>query len=100
MEVKAPQDKPSTRDVWMRGLFMLLFMIAFWVGQTLLNLLAIVQFLWLLFANEPNQFLGRFGGSLSIWFSEVARFLSCASEEKPFPWKSWPDAGGIPAITP
>src|SRR5262245_52108414 len=48
METKAPDDKPTTRDVWMRGLFMLLFIIAFWVGQTLLNLLAVVQFIWLL----------------------------------------------------
>jgi hypothetical protein len=100
MEIKAPEDKPSTRDVWMRGLFMLLFMIAFWVGQTLVNLLAIVQFLWLLFAHEPNQFLVRFGTSLSVWFSEVARFLSCASEEKPFPWKPWPEAGPTPGVAP
>jgi hypothetical protein len=100
MEVKAPEDKPSTRDVWMRGLFMLLFMIGFWVGQTLMNLLAIVQFLWLLFAGEPNQFLVRFGSSLAIWFSEVACFVSCAREDKPFPWMPWPDARGNPAASP
>ena len=67
METKAPDDKPTTRDVWMRGLFMLLFIIAFWVGQTLLNLLAVVQFIWLLVARESNQFIARFGNSLSIW---------------------------------
>jgi hypothetical protein len=100
METKALEAKPSTRDVWMRGLFMLLLMIGFWVGQSLLNLLALVQFLWLLFAREHNQFLARFGGSLSTWLSEVGRFLSCASEERPFPWRPWPDAGGSPAMTP
>ena len=93
MEVKAPEDKPSTSDVWMRGLFMLVFMIGFTVGQWLLNLLAVVQFLWLLFAREPNEFLARFGNSLSIWLAEIGRFLSCASDEKPFPWRSWPTAG-------
>jgi Domain of unknown function (DUF4389) len=92
MDIKAPEDKPTTQDIWMRGLFMLLFMIGFWAGHTLLNLLTLVQFLWLLFAHEPNRFLARFGSSLSIWFSEVARFLSCTSEDKPFPWKPWPDA--------
>lgn len=92
MEIKAPDHKPTTRDVWIRGLFMLLFIIAFWVGQVLLNLLAVVQFLWLLFAHEPNQFLVRFASSLSTWFSDVTRFLSCASDEKPFPWIEWPDA--------
>ena len=83
----------------MRGLFVLLFMIGFWVGQSLLNVLAIVQFLWLLFAHEPNQFLARFGSSLSTWLSEIGRFLVSASEEKPFPWRPWPDAAASRAVT-
>lgn len=33
METKTPDDKPSTRDVWMRGLFMLLFMMGFAIGS-------------------------------------------------------------------
>ena len=82
----------TTRDIWMRGLFMLLFMFAFAVGQGLLNLTAVVQFIWLLVTKEPNGFLLRFGRSLSGWFGEIARFLSCATDEKPFPWKSWPDS--------
>ena len=96
METKTPDDKPSTRDVWMRGLFMLLFMIGFAIGQALLNILAIVQFIWLLAAREPNHFLARFGNSLAMWLAEIGRFLSCATNEKPFPWRSWPDAGAPP----
>ena len=69
METKAPDDKPTSRDVWMRGLFMLLFMIGFAVGVWLLNLLAIVQFVWLLAAREANHFIARFGNSLSIWLA-------------------------------
>jgi hypothetical protein len=98
MEVKAPEDKPSTSDVWMRGLFMLLFVIGFTVGQWLLNLLAIVQFLWLLFARESNQFLAGFGNSLAVWLADVARFLTCATDDKPFPWRPWPGpAAGLSA---
>jgi len=80
-------------DVWKRGLFMLLLAVAFGIGQMLLNLITLVQFLWLLFTGEPNYALVRFGGSLSIWLGETARFMTCASEEKPFPWRDWPDAG-------
>jgi hypothetical protein len=87
------QQNPDKRGVWKRGLFMLLFAVAFGVAQTLLNLLAVVQFFWLLFAAEPNRFLLRFGRSLSVWFADAALFLSCATEEMPFPWKSWPDGG-------
>jgi hypothetical protein len=92
MEIEDQENGPKTRDIWIRGLFMLLFMIAFGVGQALLNLTALVQFIWLLVAKEPNQFLRRFGSSLSNWLAEIGRFLSCASDDKPFPWKSWPDS--------
>jgi uncharacterized protein DUF4389 len=78
METNAPA-KPTTRDVWMRGLSMLILVIGFAVGQWLLNFIALVQFLWLLFAREPNGFLARFGNSLAIWLAEVGRFLTCAT---------------------
>ncbi len=91
MDTEEQAAGPTTREIWMRGLFMLLFMIAFGVGQVLLSLLALVQFLWLLFAKKPNPFLLRFGKSLASWFSDVTQFLSCASDDKPFPWKDWPD---------
>ena len=98
METKAPDDKPTARDVWMRGLFMLILIIGFAVGQWLLNLLALVQFLWLLVARAPNEFLARFGNSLAIWLAEVGRFLTCATDDKPFPWRAWPgSAGDLPA---
>lgn len=87
------QEYASKRGIWKRGLFMLLFAVAFGIAQTLLNLLAVAQFLWLLFAREPNQFLLRFGRSLSVWFADVALFLSCTTEDMPFPWKNWPDGG-------
>jgi Domain of unknown function (DUF4389) len=96
MEIKAPEHKPTASDVWMRGLFTLLLMISFAIGQWLLNLLTIVQFLWLLFAREPNPVLATFGNSLSVWLAEAGRFLTCASDEKPFPWRPWPDVAHDP----
>jgi Domain of unknown function (DUF4389) len=77
-------------DVWKRGLFMLFFAIAFSIGQMVLNLTAIVQFIWLLAMRERNEYLARFGASLSEWFAEVSRFQSCATDDKPFPWRPWP----------
>ena len=60
METKVPDNKPTTGDVWMRGLFMLLFIIGCNIGVWLLNFLAIVQFLWLLFdAPSRNASLQR-----------------------------------------
>ncbi len=78
------------RDVWKRGLFMLLFAVAFGIGQMALNVITIVQFLWLLIQRERNEYLVRFGASLSNWFAEVARFQTGVTEDKPFPWRPWP----------
>ncbi len=93
MDMERQGETARPREVWKRGLFMLLFAIAFGVGQFVLNVTAVVQFLWLLFASEPNQFLVRFGRSLSAWLADTARFMTCASDDKPFPWQQWPDAG-------
>jgi hypothetical protein len=55
METTRHEQDPASGEVWMRGLFMLLFMIAFGLGQFILNLLAVVQFLWLLFARGTQS---------------------------------------------
>jgi hypothetical protein len=54
MESKAPDVTPTVRDVWMRGLLMLLLIIGFTVDQWLLNLLALVQFLWRAVCTRPQ----------------------------------------------
>ena len=78
--------------VWMRGLYMLLLVLAFGVAQTLLCVTAIAQFLWLLFAGEANSQIAQFGSSLARWLADAARYLACASDAKPFPWAPWPPA--------
>lgn len=77
-------------DTWFRGLMMLLLIVGFGVAQSLLYLTAFIQFFWLLFAKEHNSMLAQFGKSLAKWLSEIALFLSCASDKKPFPWSAWP----------
>jgi len=68
----------------------IVFMFAFGVGQSILYLTAVAQFLWLLFVKEPNKLLVEFGKSLALWLADTAGFLCCATDEKPFPWTSWP----------
>ena len=89
------REHPSTLSnpaTWWRGLFMLLLLFAFGIAHGLLWVAAIVQFLWLLFAGEPNAALAQFGRSLSRWLADTGRFLVGASEVKPFPWTAWPSA--------
>jgi hypothetical protein len=88
------QRKSSFGDtaIWMRGLYMLLLMLAFGVAQMLLCVTTIAQFLWLLFSGEPNVQLTHFGRSLARWLADTALFLTGATDVKPFPWAPWPPA--------
>ena len=80
-------DQPE--NIWLRGLWMLVFGVLFALAETVLWVVALVQFLWMLFAKEKNGLLVEFGGDLGKWLHEVVRFQSGASEVKPFPWKKW-----------
>ncbi len=86
------EPQPDRTAVWWRGLYMFVLMLAFGFSQSLLALTAIVQFFCLLFAQEPNRPLVQFGKSLSAWMAQTARFLTCAADDKPFPWSNWPPA--------
>jgi Domain of unknown function (DUF4389) len=80
----------SAQPIWVRGLIMLLFIFCVGFAQPVLFTLALIQFLWMAFKGERNAFIGDFGRSLAAWLAEITRFLTAATEEKPFPWKAWP----------
>jgi hypothetical protein len=83
-ETYAPQ-----RNIWMRGLFMLIFLALFGLAETVLLVVALVQFLWMLFTKEKNDGLADFGQSLGRWLGRVAEFQTGATDDKPFPWGKW-----------
>ena len=80
----------TSKHTWMRGLFMLVFIVLFELAKVALSLIAILQFFWLLFTKAPNASVRKFGVSLGNWMLEVADFQACATDDKPFPWKPWP----------
>ena len=87
-------DTPATphgeRSIWLRGLLMILMAIAFHISGTLLALGAIVQFVLALLTETPNARLIAFGQSLGLYLSQIADFVSFATEEAPFPFSAWP----------
>lgn len=93
VELKEPENGGNSFDlpkgIWMRGLMMLILAFMFGLAQTVLGVLAVVQFLWMLFKREKNALLMDFGIDLGEWLAAVARFQCGATEEKPFPWAKW-----------
>lgn len=81
----------SKRNLWIRGLFMLLMGFAFQVCGTVLCIVTFIQFIIVLVTNTPNMRLVSFGRSLGGYLHQVVSFLTFATDEIPFPFSDWPD---------
>jgi hypothetical protein len=81
----------KARDVWIRGLYMLLFAFIYGVADVVVTAVVIIQFVFRLLNGETNPRLLGFGRSLSRYLYQVLLFLTFNSEEKPFPFDVWPE---------
>lgn len=77
---------------WLRLIFMVLFAVVLQVVSLIMWVLVILQFLFSLITGQDNINLRQFGFSLSTYIYQMLKFLTYSSEEKPFPFASWPVA--------
>jgi hypothetical protein len=77
-------------QTWLRGLFMLLFVLIYGITEVIITAVVVFQFLFVLFTGNQNQRLREFGAGLSTFIYRVIRYWTYNSEEKPFPFSSWP----------
>lgn len=78
-----PQETLLFRLIYM---VLLGFMIS--IAQTILVAVAVVQFaILLLNRREPNARLAAFGVLIGSWVAAAARYLSAATDAKPWPWR-------------
>ena len=82
-------------STWLRGLYMVLFIIINEITKVLLMAVVVFQFLATLFTSKRNQQLLNFGGSLSAYIYQIVLFLTYNAEEKPFPFSPWPEGGTV-----
>ena len=82
-------ERPSR---WARLIPMIVLIICFGLAEAALYIIALIQFIWSLVNDGPNEQLADFGAALSTWMAQDAKYLSYATEEKPFPWAKWPDS--------
>jgi len=85
-----PDATAGTRNILLRGLFMVFMGLVFHLSGTLLFVVAVVQFAFALIGGAPNARLVSFGRSLGRYVQQNADFLSFVTEEKPFPFSDWP----------
>jgi len=84
-------DTPTNkRNIWIRGLFMLLMALAYHVSGTVMFIVTVFQFVMVLLNDTPNTRLVSFGRSMGRYFLQIVNFLTFATEEIPFPFNDWP----------
>ena len=88
-----PDIPTIKRNIWIRGLFMLLIALAYHVSGTVMLIVTVIQFVIMLLNDTPNARLVSFGLSLGRYLQQIVNFLTFATEEMPFPFGDWP-AGG------
>jgi len=90
MKSKGFVDNFLTKATWVRGLYMVLFVVFYSITEILVTVVVVFQFLHVLLTGRQNERLLSFGNSLSIYVYEMMSFFTYNSEEKPFPFGEWP----------
>jgi len=84
------------RKTWLRGLYMLLFLVFYSVAKVIIFAVIAFQFLLTLFTGKTNDRLVKLGLSLSTYIYQILTFLTFNSNEHPYPFGVWPE--GAPVV--
>ena len=90
------KENLRARATWMRGFYLILFVIIYGIAEFLIMAIMLFQFLSTLFVRRTNEPLVKFGGSLSVYIYEIMLYLTYGSDDRPFPFREWPAATSGP----
>ena len=96
-----PTVEPSQNgSIWMRALYMLIFLFLMGIAKFVTIIVVIAQFLTVLVYTKPNEKLLTFGRSLSDYQYQILLFVTYNSEEHPYPMGDWPESDHIETTEP
>ncbi len=82
-----PTQATPARITWGRALTLVLTAALMSLAQTLLFTLAVIQLIVMLASRgQPSAEIAAFGRRLGLWQGRSARFLTAASDARPWPW--------------
>ncbi|MBX2848807.1 MAG: DUF4389 domain-containing protein [Acidiferrobacterales bacterium] len=73
-----------------RVLFVVLFWVVFYFTQLVIAVVAVGQCGFVLITNKPNQNLTQLGDSLSKYVTEILRYVTFNTDQRPFPFADFP----------
>ena len=80
----------KSQSTWIRGLYMILYIIFSRLAEIVLGMVVLFQFLLKLFTGETNDRLLKLGQGISTYLYQVFQFLTFNSEYHPYPFGAWP----------
>ena len=78
-------------DFWRRALYMVGYGFIAYFVLIALFIIAVTQALYTLATGHRSQEIGTLARNLTVYLTELAAFVSWASDEKPFPAGKFPD---------
>ncbi|NLY57940.1 MAG: DUF4389 domain-containing protein [Gammaproteobacteria bacterium] len=86
------KDNITDADFWLRLVYTLLFALAWQLVELLLAVILVLQIGFRLFTGKPHAEVAGLGNSLSQYAWQIGRYVSGASDTKPWPFIEWPAA--------
>jgi len=87
MDVKENVKNP---DVWIRGLFILIFGVILYFLIGIVWLLVVFQFFTKVITGNLNEQLSDFSTGLTQYAFQILNYITFQSGERPFPFSPWP----------
>lgn len=91
------KDNLKQKSTWVRGLYMLLFMLLAGIADIVLYGVIIFQFINKLITGQTNERLLKLGQSIATYVYQIVQFLTFNSEYHPYPLGAWPKGEPKPA---
>ncbi|MDH5327964.1 MAG: DUF4389 domain-containing protein [Gammaproteobacteria bacterium] len=95
-ESTQPEQIQTEPSIWIRGLYMLLFLIVTRLTELVIALIMLVQFVFKAATGSTNANLLTFGDQLSNYLYSIIQFQTFNKEDKPFPFRPWNQEGQAP----
>ena len=84
-------EKLSLKEIGIRLIYSLLFLIIFALVETIVQITVLFQFIHLFFIRRENYAVRGATNKLSTYAYKVLRYLTMNERQCPFPFADWPD---------
>ncbi len=85
------EENLKSRTTWLRLIFMCIYGLLACLAGMIGTVVVVLGFFWVLFTGEANPELRQVGQKIASYMSQIIRYLTFNTDDKPFPFGSaWP----------